>query len=233
MLRRMLLVALLAATSACAQQPTTVHTLFDGRLELAIPDSYRPYKWPDPNGEAESGDKPPTALFAKFGGMAALSRKFPGNTYDPSFVKDFLLDDMQAYLELYRVDLFPTLESGEWTETSDGWYVPRDATPRAIHERICKSFAAHWGEYGFALFDPKTGIGRCVNYAGAYVAAFTRRVGDTLVLVDTLDLVESLIFEKKSPEGFHTMPVEDRWQAFRAVANADVVEQVLLSAKVP
>ncbi len=224
---------LLAVTSGCAERAVTTHRLFDGRLEVALPDNYTLYERPDFDGHSSLSERTGRVEFVTFGGNAALSKKFSDHPFDPAFLDRFAGVDVQASILLYVQELVPTGEPSEWNFDQRGWIIPRNATARAIHDRICESFSSRWGELSFAYFDPKTRIGRCVNYAGAFVSLFVRRVRDSLVIVGGMDFVEAFVFEHRGPwKAFLKMTPEGKWKAFRDVANADVAEQALMSAKI-
>ncbi|WP_193369438.1 hypothetical protein [Pelagibius marinus] len=233
MLRFFVFAVILAGITACVQRPTTVHKLFGGKLEVSIPNSYSLYERPQFRDLPEDAPERRQVEFVRFGGNEALRRKFPDHPFGETFLDGFAGKDVQANILVFIVELIPEGEPGEWEDRSQALVVPRNATARAVHEHFCRSFAGYWGESGFSLFDSKLGIGHCVNYAGAFVSAFERWVGDTLVVVTGLDFVEALIFEKKGPgAAFLQMPPEEKWRKFRDASNADVAEQVLLSAKI-
>lgn len=222
----------LAGLAACAARPTEPHTLFDGRLQVDVPAGYVWQEDVVPRMSSETPALPHSTGFVLHGGHEALSRKFPDYPPGPEFLDRFAGEDVQARLQVVLIPLVQSSEPDDRIAQEKEWIVPRDATPRAIHDRFCESFMAQWAEFSFATFDPATGIGRCVNFAGAFVAVFTRRVGDSLVLVDSLDFVEFLLVEKKGPgKALLEMTDEEKWQVFRAAANADAAEQVLLSAR--
>jgi hypothetical protein len=230
--RLILCAVVLAMTSACAERRTTTYTLFDGRLETAVPADYVLHEKGSDYRDRAVAVNPVDPEFILFGGNAALARKFPANAYPSDFLDGFAGEDVQARLEVLLVSLIPSDGSEEWYRLGASLAVPPDATARTIHEEFCARFAQHWAEYSFAYFDPDTEIGRCVNFGGAFVAIFTRRVDDTLLLVSGSDAVEVLIVERKGPgKAVLDMTAEEKWQVFRAAANADAAEQLLLSAR--
>lgn len=233
MARLFFLATVLAAVSACVERPAEPHALFDGRLRVDVPAGYTLQEDPAPNGPSESAVVPRPAEFVRLGGHEALSSKFPDYPSGPEFLDHFAGKDVQARIAIAFIPLVPSGEPGEWNTQENEWIVPRDATPRAIHDRFCESFTSRWSEFSFAYFDPETEIGRCVNFAGAFVTFFTRRVDDSLVLVHGIDFVELLLVERKGPgKAVLDMSPAEKWQVFRAAANADAAEQVLLSAEV-
>ncbi|MGF1631302.1 MAG: hypothetical protein ACFCUT_17660 [Kiloniellaceae bacterium] len=233
MLRTLFLVVALAATSACAQQRTTVYRLFNGHLEVAVSENYTLYERFSPNRSSGAPKDTGRAEFVTLGRDHAFSRKFPDYAQDPDFLDRFFGKGIQARMKIQLVELMPIGVPDEWEWREQSLVVPRDADDREIHAWFCGSFTTHWTEFSFTSFDPETGVGRCVNFAGAFVAIFTRRVDDTLVLIDSMDIVEFLLVEKKGPgKAVLEMSAVEKWQVFRAAANAEVTEQVLLSAKV-
>jgi hypothetical protein len=232
MLRLMLFVVILASTSACAERRTTSYTLFDGRLETTVPADYVLHEKRSDYRRRAVAENPVDPEFILFGGNAALARKFPEHSYPSDFIDGFAGEDVQARLGILLVDLIPSEGSGEWYRQGDSLAVPPDATARAIHEAFCERFTQQWTEYSFAYFDPETGIGRCINFAGAFVAIFTRRLDNTLLLVSGSDAVEVLILQKNGPgKAVPSMTDEEKWRVYRAAANAEAAEQVLLSAR--
>jgi hypothetical protein len=108
-----------------------------------------------------------------------------------------------------------------------------DATPRKIHERFAKGFAKRWGVFSFSTFDDETGIGRCVNYAGAFVFVATRKLDDVLIVVEAMDKVEALVAEGQSPEDATQVTTEETlWTFFERAANNDTVTMILKSAQI-
>jgi len=203
----------------------TAHDLFDGRLTVTLPETYELYADGGDDGRAE---------FRARGGHAALSKKFPVHPYDPQFLDRFLHEDIRANVVILTEQLLPTNGQAGWEKAEGGILMPSEVSAEDLHRHYCEGFAKYYDhETTFAHFDPKTEIGRCVNIAGAFVAIYTRRVGDTLVIVGAMDFVEVLIVEKKGPgKAVLDMTDAEKWEVYRAAANADVAEQVLLSAEV-
>lgn len=61
-----------------------------------------------------------------------------------------------------------------------------------------------------------------------------RKIDDKFVIVDTIDLVEVLIAEKKvmtKLKPFASVSDQEKWDYFKLAANWDAAKQLLLSAK--
>ena len=71
-----------------------------------------------------------------------------------------------------------------------------DNSPEGLHELICREFQGRWGtEFGFTYFDKRTEIGQCGNYAGAFVAVYSYKVADYLIIIEAIDFVEMMKLE--------------------------------------
>ena len=240
MLRGMICSLSLAALAACVTPPPErAHTLLEGRLEVALPGAYEPFALPQRNLRTQSSTSSQAEGPEDFilrGGASALEEKFPDHPYDSAFLSRFLGDgeDIQANIRFALVELSFADDEQEWTASENTVGIPRSATDRDLHDRLCQSFSVQWGgdRYTVAHFDPETGIGGCVNIIGAFAAQFARRIDDKLVVVGAMDFVEVLIFEKRGPgKAFFGMTDDERWDAVKAAANAEVAERALRSAR--
>lgn len=240
MLRGLICLLSLCVLAACVTPPPErAHTLLEGRLEVALPEAYEPFAWPQRNLRTQSrtsSESEGPEEFILRGGEGMLEKKFPNHPYDPAFLSRFLGDgeDIQASIRFALAELSFANDAQEWTASENTLGIPRSASDRDIHDRICKSFSAQWGgdRYTVAHFDPETGIGGCVNIIGAFAAQFSRRIDDKLVVIVTMDFVEALIFEKRGPgKAFFGMTDEEKWDAVKAAANAKVAERALRSAR--
>ncbi|WP_420346628.1 hypothetical protein [Pelagibius sp.] len=240
MLRGLIYLLSLGALAACVTPPPEeAHTLLDGRLEVALPEAYEPFAWPQRNLRTQSSTSSESEGPEDFilrGGEGALEKKFPNHSYDPAFLSRFLGggEDIQANIRFVLVELSFANDAQEWTSSENTLGIPRSATDQDLHDRLCESFSAQWSgdRYTVAHFDPESGIGGCVNIIGAFAAQFSRRIDDKLVIAGAMDFVEVLIFEKRGPgKAFFGMTDEEKWDAVKAAANAEVAEQALRSAR--
>lgn len=184
------------------------HELLHGRLRIDLPMGYE---------RRESSIHESGVLFVRRGDWAtALAKALPREEYDSSFLKDWFRDDIRDYVKVRTVEL-----------TSPG---DVEASPAQIHARFARGFIERWGTHSFCFFDDPTGVGRCVNYAGAFVFVATRKLEDTLLVVEAMDNVEALVAEEGTiPSETSTAPV--LWDYFRRAANEDTVAIVLSSAR--
>ena len=163
-----------------------------------------------PDGYEESGEDTP---FVRSGdGASALAAAIPNHQYSASFMDDWFFDGAVAVMDVSSMPL----PEGITTE-------------REAHQSLAGALKARWGEHSFSLFDPEAGVGRFVNYSGAFVALSWRKVGGELVVVESMDLVEVLVAE--SAELPDTSDPEILWQHFKNAANAEDVDRVLSSLK--
>ena len=209
--------------------------MFDGELEVTIPESYEPFdpRVLDPN-EYEPENEPledPSIWFVSRGGKAALTRALPDSTFSESFLDEWLFFDTRAFV---RIRALIALTGSKPLDRGNGTWlaVPAGASAQDVHDLFCGAFSKQWGKFAFDLFDVQTGIGRCVNVMGAFVAVFTRKIGNSLVVIEATDHVEYLLAEPKlTSERFAEMTAAEKWQFFRSAANADTAEQILLDAR--
>lgn len=71
-----------------------------------------------------------------------------------------------------------------------------------------------------------------MNFVGAFVAVFTRKLGDSLVTIEAIDLVQFLVLMSRlSAPDISQSSNSEKWKVFRQAANAKAAEQILLSAR--
>lgn len=235
----MLVLLLSGLTPAHAQSS---HKLFGAKLEISIPDSYVAFDPDqlDPNKykPEHAPPKDPTIWFVRKGGRAALDQALPGHTFDDTYLERWLFFDVRAIVRIFPpIPLVAEEPETEDRPESDFFPVPPGATALDVHTKFCKAFSEQWGKYSFAHFNERTGIGVCVNVAGAFVAVFTKKAGDVLLVVEAMDRVALLVTETRARENstsggdFTELPSERKWQQFKETANSEVVEQLLLTAR--
>lgn len=223
------ILAIFIALSIAAASPAaahTVHTLFADKLEITLPDSYERF---GKRGAA------PMAWFVSIRGYGTL--------YD----SEIEIDNADEWLEEHSATMLIVLAELASSETEETPFPesdedfgelrmfvgPLDARAEELHDTYCEGFARSWGEYTFDVFDRRSEIGTCVNWAGAYIVHFTRRIGDYLVVIKAMDWAEVLVTEERGlPDGFQDSTVEEKWEFFKDAANADVAIEVLKSARI-
>ena len=125
-------------------------------------------------------------------------------------------------------------------EASDLMVVlPEGMTERQIHDATCDSYKNLWSFYPdardriFDVFDDEKGIGRCVN-AASYQTIFLRQVDAALIIVETANPDEFTAVRSKLEQmkgSFAKLPTAEKWHLVRQATNAEVAEQILLSAQ--
>jgi hypothetical protein len=232
-IRSSLLIAFITSYFFCCE---SVHAqqavkLFDGALEITLPEGYLEITPPEGDREREDSN------FVLYGGHSALNERFADHSFDEDFLKRWLYKDARASMKVLIADLITKKEFDKIPRTGGDRFLvvdQTDADPKVIHQQVCKEFSNRWEPYGFAMFDDETNIGGCINLAGAFVAIFMRKIDDKFVIVDTIDLVEVLIAEKKvmtKLKPFASVSDQEKWDYFKLAANWDAAKQLLLSAK--
>lgn len=163
--------------------------------DVEIPAGYEQYREPN--------------LYVRFGdGSRALRRAVPDHDFDSTFLEDWFFDGIVANLDVSSIAL------------------PGDVhTSEEAHRHLVGELKARWGDHSFSTYEPELGIGRFVNYAGAFVALSWRKVGERLIVVESQDLVEVLVVES-TPHPDTSDPAA-LWQHYRKAANADDVDSLL------
>ena len=224
-IRSSLLIAFITSYFFCCE---SVHAqqavkLFEGALEITLPEGYR---------EKEDSN------FVLYGGHSALNERFADHSFDEDFLKNWLHEDARALMTVSIADLITKEEFDKKPRIEGDHFLvvdQKDADPKIIHQQVCKQFSNSEGPlYSFAMFDHETNIGGCIHVAGSFVAIFMRKIDDKLVIVDTIDIVEVLIAEKKEMpqlKPFASISDQEKWDYFKLAANWDAAKQLLLSAK--
>lgn len=149
-------------------------------------------------------------LYVRFGdGLSLLRESIPNHEFGDSFLDDWFFDGVVAFMDVSS----PTLPDGINTAFE-------------AHQSLVCDLKARWGDHSFSVYDQETGVGRFVNYAGAFVSLSWRMVGDTLVVVESQDLVEVLVIESSDPPDVSDSAA--LWQYYRKAANADDVDRMLI-----
>lgn len=208
----------------------TVQTLFEGKLEITIPDDYRPFdpRVLDQNGNASDASAEQLEVWFVSTGAKSVPddalAAFDPDTDNNPFVT----------IRLVKLKSVKDLTDAELLDSGNGFWtaVPEGATARDVHDLLCGSFLARWGKFSFDLYDADTSIGRCVNVAGAFVAVFTKKIGNALIVMEAMDPGAHRIVEsQRAIEKFAEMTIAEKWQHLRPAANADTAERILLSAR--
>ena len=220
----LLALSLFVAMSVATVLPTKahiVHTLFDGKLELTIPNSYE---------RIGDRDIPWAAKFMSIRGYGAL--------YDSDDeVEDPLewLAEHSATLLVVLGKMVPSEAVGPDNMFVNGMLVaPLEESAEAFHDRYCGSFTNRWGEYTFDVFNAESGIGVCVNVVGAFVADFTRIVGDHILVIKAIDWGEAYtaVDGDEERKDFFEMTNAEKWEFYRAAANAEDAIDALKRARI-
>ncbi len=182
-----------------------------GWLSFALPPGYE-------RAEGESYAHLQNPAFIKPGGRSALRRALPDHEITRSLRRRWLADDKRSLLT-FRSRPLSTLPS----------FSSKD--PQKRQEEICKRIMGYWDRSAFALYDGQSGIGRCVNYDGAFVAVFTREIDNYLVMIESIDFVEYIKWREGSRVLFDTLSPQSKWWALRRAANATDSEIVLRSVR--
>ena len=217
--------------------PAGAETLYDGKLRVSIP---KDYKLIDPSefepNEAGPENRPKSAIpeFVSGGAKGALAKALPDTDPQETGFGGQFDRDIRAFVRIFLSDLIAEKDAAERKPDGSFWIaVPEGASDEDIHKLFCEDFSAKWGKFTFERFDAKTGIGRCINVAGAFVAVFTKKVGNSFVVVETMDLVEFLVaMSKPDSRKFTRMSDAEKWDLFKSAANSKTAEQILMSARV-
>ena len=204
-------IALLMLVSNQSGNTATPHEFLDGRLLMQIPAGYERYQ--------SSDFEPNVQGFVRKGEWAdALARKLPNKQFDESYLEDWFYDSIVAYVLIKTVVL---------TDQKN-----IDAHPREVFERFAGGFTERWGQYGFSFYEEDSGIGRCVNHAGAFVFVALRKIDNVLIIVEAMNNVEALVAEEGTfPDRSKPNQVETSWKYFREAANDGAVTSILSSAR--
>ena len=160
-----------------------------------------------PDGYETFGEE---TLFVRSGdGASELAAAMPNHKYSASFLDDWFFDGAVAVIDVSSMPL----PEGITTELE-------------AHQSLAGALKSQWGGNSFSLYDPEAGVSRFVNYSGAFVALSWRKIGEELVVVESMDLVEVLVVE--SAELPDTSDPETLWKHFKNAANADDVDRVLI-----
>ncbi len=187
------------------------HRFSDGWFSFAAPERY---ELADGKGfEHLSG-----LVLIKPGGRQALKQALPGHELTRSMRRRWLEKDQKAILTVSS-QLLSTLEEVKTTDN------------QAKQTERCKRIFGRLDKKTFAVFDERTGIGRCVNHGGTFMAVHTREVGRYLVMVEAIDFVEFLVWKDTAPLNFEELSEFSKWWQLRRAANAFDAENVLLSTK--
>ncbi len=228
--------ALIAYALSQADAQTT-EQLMERKLEVTVPVGYEKFDMRNLDPNAYAPDKDPYAgatWYVSRGGRAALAQQFPDTNPDDNIFRRWFGNDIRAFVVLRVAGLVESDRAGTpGRDRGSGIVVPRGSSPQDVHDRFCKAFSARWGKDNtFELFDAETGIGRCVNFLGEFVAVFTRRLGDYLVTIESMDLVNFLLLVSSLPDMDITGSSNaEKWEVFKQAANAKTAEQMLLSAR--
>ena len=164
--------------------------------DIKVPNGYESYR------EAN--------LYVRFGdGVSKLRESIPNHEFGESFLEDWFFDGVVAYMDVST----PTLPDGIDTGVE-------------AHQSLVRELKARWGDHSFSVYDQETGVGRFVNYAGAFVSLSWRMVGKTLIVVESQDLVEVLVIESSDPPDVSDSAA--LWQYYRKAANANDVDRLLI-----
>ncbi len=228
--------ALIAFTLSQAGAQTT-EQLMGRELEVTVPVGYEKFDMRNLDPNEYAPDKDPYAgasWYVSRGGRAVLAQELPNVDPDDNVFRRWFRNDIRAYVVVRVAGLVESDRVGSpERDRGSRTVVPRALSAQEVHDRFCKAFSARWGkDYTFQLFDAETGIGRCVNFMGAFVAVFTRKLGDFLVTIEAMDLVNFLVLVSKLPDLDITQSSNaEKWTLFRQAANANIAEQMLLSAR--
>lgn len=225
------------AVSVSFLWPAGAETLYDGKLEVSIPDNYKAIDPADVDPKKNAPEIRPKVAIPEFvsgGARGALAKALPDADPDETGFGDEFGRDIRAFVRIILSDLIAQKDADDRGRDGSFWMaVPEGASAKEIHKLFCEDFAAQWGKSTFDLFDAKTGIGRCINVAGAFVAVFTKKVGNSFLVVETMDLVEFVVATSKpESENFTRMSTAEKWDFFKSAANAKTAEQILKSARV-
>ena len=217
--------------------PAGAETLYDGKLKVKIPGDYKlidPSEF-DPNAPApENRPKSVIPEFVSGGAKQALAKALPDTDPQETGIGGEFDRDIRAFVRIFLSDLIAEKDADEREPDGSFWVVvPDGASDEEIHKLFCNDFSAQWGKSTFEQFDPKTGIGRCINLAGAFVAVFTKKVGNAFLVIETMDLVEFVV-ATSNPQSrrFTRMSDAEKWDLFKSAANSKTAEQILMSARV-
>jgi len=188
----------LGALGALAEESAnSVTTDVLKQANIEPPAGYVAYEYEEDNFYVLAGD-----------GISALKAANSTGKWDDGYLEDWFAEGIIAYFKASSVDISE-----------------EDLTELEAHQALAMDLKSRWGEHSFSRFDPDTGIGWFVNYAGAIVAAASVKVGDTLYLVESLNLVEVVLVEERVwPDSLDSVTL---WERYRKAANADTAEEVL------
>lgn len=220
-LRALFLFVAISVATVLPAKAHTVHALFNGKLELTIPNSYE---------RIGDRDIPWAAKFMSIRGYGALYDS-DDEVEDPL---EWLAEHAATLLVVLGKMLPPEAIGPDDTFINGMLVMPLEESAEAFHDRYCESFTNRWGEYTFDVFDADSGIGVCVNVVGAFVADFTRIVGDHILVIKAIDWGEAYaaLDGDEERKDFFEMTNAEKWEFYRAAANAEDAIDALKSARV-
>jgi hypothetical protein len=227
---KMLVRAVLAAL-ALAGTPGPAAAADLGGLTFAVPEGYEPV------AELSRDGHP---VFGRPGARAALADVPAARKLDRASIESFIPMDYRAVLQIHVFDLVPPggdaagAGAAETAGMDAAATMPdvADGSAETLHRRLCDGFRQAWGPNFVAdAFDPATGIGTCVNFAGAFVATYDRRIGDKLIMVETLDVVDHLAIQKEIGRDFLARDTAGKLDFLAGAANRADATALLASAR--